>query len=128
VGTSGQSVAGRPGFPRLLAAVALDRGGLIRGLEMSRLARSCTDWHQGLEWCARFQTLRAAADGLDDPTDPKDRLLLGLHGMRSEAERPLLKDNDGPGHAHQGPPRRTARRAADRLRPPALGRVGDRPR
>jgi DNA invertase Pin-like site-specific DNA recombinase len=40
LGKSGQSIDGRPGFQRLLAEVALDRVGLILGLEMSRLARS----------------------------------------------------------------------------------------
>jgi DNA invertase Pin-like site-specific DNA recombinase len=45
---------------------------------MSRLARSCKDWHQLLELCARFRTLLADADGLYDPTDYNDRLLLGL--------------------------------------------------
>ena len=45
LGRSGQSVEGRLGFQRLLAEVALDRVGLILGLEMSRLARSCKDWH-----------------------------------------------------------------------------------
>ncbi len=39
LGKSGQSIEGRPGFQRLLAEVALDRVGLILGLEMSRLAR-----------------------------------------------------------------------------------------
>jgi len=47
------------GFQRLLAEVALDRVGLILGLEMSRLARSCKDWHHLLELCARFRTLLA---------------------------------------------------------------------
>src|SRR3954447_23460420 len=45
LGKSGQSIEGRPGFQRLLAGVALDRVGLIPGLEMSRSARSCKDWH-----------------------------------------------------------------------------------
>src|SRR3954465_12155153 len=49
LGKSGQSVEGRPGFQRLLAEVALDRVGLILGLEMSRLARSCKDWHHLIE-------------------------------------------------------------------------------
>ena len=49
LGKSGQSVEGRPGFQRLLAEVALDHVGLILGLETSRLARSCRDWHQLLE-------------------------------------------------------------------------------
>ena len=91
LGKSGQSVEGRPGFQRLLAEVALDRVGLILGLEMSRLARSCKDWHQLLELCARFRVLLADADGLYDPTDHNDRLLLGLHGMMSEAELHVLK-------------------------------------
>ena len=92
LGKSGQSIEGRPGFQRLLAEVALDRVGLILGLEMSRLARSCKDWHQLLELCARFHTLLADADGLYDPTDHNDRLLLGLHGMMSEAELHVLKE------------------------------------
>ncbi|WZO96098.1 recombinase family protein [Isosphaeraceae bacterium EP7] len=78
LGKSGQSAEGRPGFQRLLAELALDRVGLILGLEMSRLARSCKDWHQLLELCACFRTLLADADGLYDPTDYHDRLLLGL--------------------------------------------------
>jgi DNA invertase Pin-like site-specific DNA recombinase len=45
LGKSGQSIEGRLGFQRLLTEVALDRVGLILGLEMSRLARSCKDWH-----------------------------------------------------------------------------------
>jgi DNA invertase Pin-like site-specific DNA recombinase len=78
LGRSGQSIEGRLGFQRLLAEVALDRVGLILGLEMSRLARSCKDWHHLLELCARFRTLLADADGLYDPADHNDRLLLGL--------------------------------------------------
>src|SRR3954465_13037347 len=66
LGKSGQSVEGRPGFQRLLAEVALDRVGLILGLEMSRLARSCKDWHHLLELCGRFRVLLADADGAYD--------------------------------------------------------------
>lgn len=92
MGRSGQFVEGRHGFQRLLAEVALDRVSLILGLEMSRLARSCKDWHQPLELCARFRTLLADADGLYDPADHNDRLLLGLHAMMSEAELHVLKE------------------------------------
>jgi DNA invertase Pin-like site-specific DNA recombinase len=90
-GRSGQSVEGRPGFQRLLAEVGLDHVGLILGLEMSRLARSCKDWHQLLELCGIFRTLLADQDGLCDPTDHNDRLLLGLTGMMSEAELHTLR-------------------------------------
>jgi len=92
LGKSGESVEGRPGFQRLLAEVALDHVGLILGLEMSRLARSCKDWHQLLELCARFHALLGDADGLYDPTDYNDRLLLGLKGTMSEAELHILKE------------------------------------
>ena len=73
-----QRIEGRPGFQRLLAEVAMDRAGLILGLEMSRLARSCKDWHQLLELCGRYRVLLADAEGVYDPTDHSDRLLLGL--------------------------------------------------
>jgi DNA invertase Pin-like site-specific DNA recombinase len=90
-GRSGASAEGRPGFQRLLAEVGLDHVGLILGLEMSRLARSCRDWHQLLELCAIFRTLLADQDGLFDPTDHNDRLLLGLTGIMSEAELHVLQ-------------------------------------
>ena len=51
-GKSGATADDRLGFQRLLAEVSLDHVGLILGLEMSRLARSCKDWHQLLEVCA----------------------------------------------------------------------------
>jgi DNA invertase Pin-like site-specific DNA recombinase len=91
LGLSGASAAGRQGFQRLLAEVALDHVGLILGAEMSRLARSNTDWHQLLELCARFGTLIADLDGLYDPSRYNDRLLLGLKGTMSEAELHILR-------------------------------------
>jgi len=90
-GHSGSSVEGRSGFQRLLAEVSADRVGLILGLEMSRLARSCKDWHTLLELCAIYRTLLADADGLYDPSHYNDRLLLGLKGTMSEAELHILK-------------------------------------
>ena len=77
-GRSGQSIEGRLGFQYLLAEIGLDHVGIILGLEMSRLARSNKDWHQLLELCAIFRTLLGDQDGLYDPTDYNDRLLLGL--------------------------------------------------
>jgi DNA invertase Pin-like site-specific DNA recombinase len=90
-GRSGQTAEGRPGFQYLLAQISLDRVGIVFGLEMSRLARSNKDWHQLLELCAIFRTLLADADGLYDPTDYNDRLLLGLKGTMSEAELHVLR-------------------------------------
>jgi DNA invertase Pin-like site-specific DNA recombinase len=67
LGRSGGS-ADRPGFQRLVAEVSLGRVGLVLGIEMSRLARSCRDWHQLLEICALAGTLIADTDGVCDPT------------------------------------------------------------
>ena len=91
LGKSGTSVAGRPGFQRLVADVSLDRVGLILGVQMSRLARSCADWYQLLEVCAVFGTLLADLDGVYDPTQFNDRLLLGLKGAMSEFELHLMQ-------------------------------------
>ena len=90
-GVSGSSIEGRSGFQRLLAEVSADRVGLILGLEMSRLARSCKDWHALLELCSIYRTLLGDADGLYDPSHYNDRLLLGLKGTMSEAELHILK-------------------------------------
>jgi DNA invertase Pin-like site-specific DNA recombinase len=90
-GRSGATAEGRLGFQRLLAEVGLDHVGLVLGLEMSRLARSCNDWHQLIDLCAIFRVLLADQDGLYDPTDHNDRLLLGLTGIMSEAELHILR-------------------------------------
>jgi excisionase family DNA binding protein len=91
LGRSGATIEGRLGFQRLVAEVGLGNVGLVLGVEMSRLARSCRDWHQLLEICALFDTLIADVDGVYDPTNYNDRLLLGLKGTMSEAELHILK-------------------------------------
>ena len=91
LGKSGATAVGRVGFERLVTEVSLGHVGLILGIEMSRLARSNVDWHRLLEVCALFGTLIADLDGLYDPAQYNDRLLLGLKGTMSEAELHLLK-------------------------------------
>ncbi len=91
LGQSATSVEGRPGFRRLVAEVGLDHVGIVLGVEMSRLARCCRDWYQLLEICALFGTLIGDVDGIYDPADYNDRLLLGLKGTMSEAELHILK-------------------------------------
>ena len=91
LGVSGATAEGRPGFQRLVAEVGLDHVGIVLGIEMSRLARSSRDWHQLLEVCAIFATLIGDLDGVYDPTQYNDRLLLGLKGTMSEAELHILK-------------------------------------
>ncbi len=97
LGKSGTSIEGRGGFQRLVSEVSLDHVGSIFGIEMSRLARSNADWHRLLDRCALFRTLIADLDGIDDPVQYNDRLLLGLKGTMSEAEVHILKQR-----MHQG--------------------------
>ena len=77
LGKSGASAAGRVGFQRLVTEITMGHVGLVLGIEMSRLARSGADWYQLLELCALSGALLADVDGIYDPVDYNDRLLLG---------------------------------------------------
>jgi DNA invertase Pin-like site-specific DNA recombinase len=90
-GQSGATAADREGFQRLVAEVGMGRAGIVLGLEVSRLARNNADWHRLLEICAMSGTLICDEDGLYDPTDFNDRLLLGLKGTMSEAELHFIR-------------------------------------
>jgi DNA invertase Pin-like site-specific DNA recombinase len=90
-GQSGASAADREGFQQLVAEVSLGRAGIVLGLECSRLARNSADWHQLLELCGLTGTLICDEDGLYDPRNFNDRLLLGLKGALSEAELHLIR-------------------------------------
>ncbi len=78
LGHSGASAADREGFQRLVSEVSLGHAGIVLGLEVSRLARNCSDWHRLLEICAPTDTLILDEDGLYDPNDFNDRLILGI--------------------------------------------------
>ena len=90
-GQSGASSADRAGFQRLVAEVGIGKAGIVLGLEVSRLARNNADWHRLLEICALTETLILDEDGLYDPGEFNDRLLLGLKGTMSEAELHFLR-------------------------------------
>ena len=60
-------------------------------LEVSRLARSCSDWYRLLEICAVTETLVIDEEGIYDPGQYNDRLLLGFKGTMSEAELHWLR-------------------------------------
>jgi resolvase-like protein len=85
LGQSGASAADRVGFQRLVTEVSLGRAGLVLGLEVSRLARNCSDWHRLLEICAFTGTLILDEDGLYDPAHFNDRLLRGLNRPDSQS-------------------------------------------
>jgi DNA invertase Pin-like site-specific DNA recombinase len=91
LGHSASGADARPGFTRLVAEVGLDHVGIVLGIEMSRLARSGREWHQLLELCALSGALLGDLDGVYDPAEHNDRLLLGLKGTISEAELHLIR-------------------------------------
>jgi DNA invertase Pin-like site-specific DNA recombinase len=90
LGQSGQD-GRRKGFQTLVSAVSLGQVGIILSYEASRLARNNADWYRLLDLAAMMDTLIADTDGVYDPRDYNDRLLLGLRGMLSEAELHLLQ-------------------------------------
>jgi len=91
LGVSGAHAENRDGFQTLVSEVALGHAGIVLGLEVSRLARNNADWHRLLELAALAKTLILDEDGVYDPSDYNDRLLLGLKGTMSEAELHVLK-------------------------------------
>jgi DNA invertase Pin-like site-specific DNA recombinase len=91
-GRSGASAVDRDGFQTLLAQVGLGQAGAVLSLEASRLARSCSDWYRLLEICALTDTLVIDEDGVYDPGQYGDRLLLGILGTMSEAELHWLRN------------------------------------
>jgi DNA invertase Pin-like site-specific DNA recombinase len=91
LGHSASGADARPGFARLVSEVGLDHVGIVLGIEMSRLARSGREWHQLLELCALSGALLGDLDGVYDPAEHNDRLLLGLKGTISEAELHLIR-------------------------------------
>jgi DNA invertase Pin-like site-specific DNA recombinase len=91
-GRSGSSAVDRDGFQFLIAQVGLGQAGAVLSLEASRLARSCSDWYRLLEICALTDTLVIDEDGVYDPSQYADRLLLGILGTMSEAELHWLRN------------------------------------
>jgi DNA invertase Pin-like site-specific DNA recombinase len=91
LGKSGLTSEGRSDFRRLIGAVGLGEVGAVFALDASRLSRSQADWHKLLELCVLAKTLVIDLDGIYDPLDFNDRLLLGLKGTWSHSELHAIK-------------------------------------
>ncbi len=91
LGRSGSGIQERPGFGRLLTSVCQGLAGAVFALEASRLARNNRDWHHLVDLCALTETLLIDSDGVYDPRQLNDRLVLGLKGTMSEFELGLLR-------------------------------------
>jgi DNA invertase Pin-like site-specific DNA recombinase len=86
LGLSGASAAQRNGFKELVGRVGLSEVGLILSIDVTRLARNCSDWYPLLDICGLRGCLIADRDGVYDPGSANGRLLLGLKGTISELE------------------------------------------
>jgi DNA invertase Pin-like site-specific DNA recombinase len=86
-GRSGAVAQSRPGFARVVAAVARREAGIVMSLEISRLSRNDADWHQLVYLCRWTDTLIADEHGVYDPASSADRMVLGVRGQVSELER-----------------------------------------
>jgi DNA invertase Pin-like site-specific DNA recombinase len=86
LGLSGASAAQRSGFKELVGRVGISEVGLILSIDVTRLARNCSDWYPLLDICGLRGCLIADRDGVYDPGSPNGRLLLGLKGTISELE------------------------------------------
>ena len=91
LGQSGKQAESREDFKKLVTEVSMGRAGAVFSLEASRLSRSCADWHRLLELCALTASLIVDEDGIYDPTDFNDQLLLGLKGTMSQAELHFMR-------------------------------------
>jgi len=91
LGRSGGGMQERPGFGKLLTSVCQGLAGAVFALEASRLARNNRDWHHLVDLCALTETLLVDSDGIYDPRQLNDRLVLGLKGTMSEFELNLMR-------------------------------------
>lgn len=85
LGRSGTGLQERPGFGRLLTSVCQGLAGAVLALEASRLARNNRDWHHLVDLCALTETLLIDSDGVYDPRQLNDRLLLGLNRPETQS-------------------------------------------
>jgi DNA invertase Pin-like site-specific DNA recombinase len=98
---SATSGAQRTGCERVLAELAGDHVGIVLGLELNRLIRTSKDWLSLSEVAGVFGTLLADQDGVYDPNDSNDRLLLGLKAMMSEVEMLTMRNRLHRGKLHK---------------------------
>ena len=86
LGVSGRWGVARAGFTELVGRVCAGEVGAIFGIEISRLARSNAEVARLMEFAAITETLLIDADGVYDPTDVNDRMLLGMKSTLGEVE------------------------------------------
>ncbi len=91
LGKSASYFSERTGFQKIVTQVSMGEVGIVVSLEASRLSRNNRDWYHLIDLCSVFDTLLGDDQAIYDPTDPNDRLVLGVKGTISEAELNIIK-------------------------------------
>lgn len=91
LGRSASGTVARPGFDRLVAWLCAGKVGAVLCQDASRLARNGRDWHHLLELCGLVEARVVDHEGVYNPCQPNDRLLLGMKGSISEFELGVLR-------------------------------------
>jgi DNA invertase Pin-like site-specific DNA recombinase len=86
LGISGKWGVPREGFTELVTRVCSGEVGAIFAIEITRLARSNADVARLAEFARITGTLLIDPDGVYDPADVNDRVLLGFKGTMGEME------------------------------------------
>ena len=86
LGISGKWGVAREGFTELVTRVCSGEVGAIFAIEITRLARSNADVARLAEFARITGTLLIDPDGVYDPADVNDRVLLGFKGTMGEME------------------------------------------
>lgn len=101
LGISGSTKENREGFKNLLLKVSSGEVGSVFSYDATRLSRNCGDWYSLLDICGYKDTLIGDTDGVYDPSDVNDRLLLGLKGQLAEFELKTIKSRMLAGKMHK---------------------------
>ncbi len=97
LGVTGSGKVKREGFQNMLIRVTSGEVGIVFAYDVTRLSRNCADWYGLLDICGYKGSLIADSDGVYNPMDINDRLLLGLKGQLAEFELRTIRSrmNDG---------------------------------
>ena len=89
---SASSTSGRHAYQELEKIVIQGRVGIILAVEVARWARDNAAWQRLIRECIYAGVLLADEHTVYDPTDPNDRVQLGILGALAEYELGRLRD------------------------------------
>lgn len=91
LGHSGSGTVERCGFDQLNTLVIDRKVGAIFCIDASRLSRNNREWFMLLDYCRYNNTLIIDPDGIYDPNNTSDRVVLGMKGTMSEYELNIFR-------------------------------------